>query len=523
MSSLTVILESKAWAEVTADKSLLPDNIGAFTAPLPEFAEVGRRLKKEGARLVAEWASDETAFGRGFSIYASYARGAEYIIITSNLEKGKLDFPSLSKKFVAASRFERTIASLMGLRPMGLTDVRPWIKHEDWPVEAYPLRKSFKASQKMPRVEGTYKWVRAEGEGVYEIPVGPVHAGIIEPGHFRFQALGEDILNLEERLGYVHKGIEKKFESLSWTDGARLAARVSGDSTVAHATAYCRAVEAMCGITAPPRADYIRALMLEMERIANHLGDIGAICNDAAFAFFNYQFSRLREAALRINKAVFGHRFMMNTITPGGVSIDIDSTGVSRIRDELKTLTPEFEELADIYIDNPSLGNRVYGAGFFSKESALNLGCVGIVARASNVPLDARITRPYPPYDTLPPNICTEDSGDVHGRIMVRIREVRESIRLIESILTGLPDGAIKTPFKAPSADKKGFAVVEGWRGEIVYWVQSGPAGEINRCMARDPSAVNWLALESAIKGNLVPDFPLCNKSFNQSYSGNDL
>jgi len=523
MSSLTVILESKTWAEITSDKTRRRDNIAAFTAPLSEFAEVGRRLKKEGARLVAEWASDGAAFGRGFSIYAAYARGAEYIIVTSNLEKGQLAFPGLSKKFVAASRFERAIASLMGLRPTGLTDKRPWIKHEDWPADAFPLRKSFKASQKMPRVEGTYEWVRAEGEGVYEIPVGPVHAGIIEPGHFRFQGLGEDILNLEERLGYVHKGIEKKFESLSWTDGACLAGRVSGDSTVAHATAYCRAVEALCGITAPPRADYIRALMLEMERIANHLGDIGGICNDAAFAFFNYQFSRLKETAQRLNKAVFGHRFMMDTITPGGVSVDIDSSGISRIREELRALAPEFENLAAIYIDNPSLGNRVYGAGFLSKDTAMNLGCVGIVARASGIPLDARITAPYPPYDTLPPNICTEASGDVHGRIMVRIQEVRESMRLIESILTGLPEGAVKAPFKAPFADKKGFAVVEGWRGEIVYWVQSGPDGEINRCMARDPSAINWLALESAIKGNLVPDFPLCNKSFNQSYSGNDL
>ncbi len=523
MSSLTIILESKTWTEVKADKSQRPHNTGAFTAPLSEYAEVGRRLKKEGARLVAQWASDETAFGRGYAVHASYARAKEYIIITSNIEKGELAFPSLSKQFVAASRFERTMASLMGLSPTGLSDERPWIKHEDWPSEAFPLRKSFKATEKMTRVEGTYEWVRAEGEGVYEIAVGPVHAGIIEPGHFRFQALGEDILNLEERLGYVHKGIEKKFEALSWADGARLAARVSGDSAVAHATAYCRAVEAMCEITAPPRADYIRALMLEMERIANHLGDIGAICNDAAFAFFNYQFSRLRETMLRLNNTLFKHRFMMDTIMPGGVSIDIDPSGISRIREELKTLAPEFEDLAKIYIDNPSLGNRVYGAGFLSKKTALNLGCVGIVARASGISTDARITAPYPPYDTLGPNICTAVSGDVHGRIMVRIQEVRESMRLIESILTGLPEGAIKTPFKTPSADKKGFAVVEGWRGEIIYWVQSGPDGKINRCLPRDPSAVNWIALESAIKDNLVPDFPLCNKSFNQSYSGNDL
>ncbi len=523
MSSLTEILESPEWAEISADKSQRPKGVPAFTAPLPEFSEVGRRLKKEGARLVAEWASDETAFGRGFAVHAAYARKKEYIIVTSCLGKDEADFPGLSKHFVAASRFERAIFSLMGLTPKGLSDKRPWIKHEDWPPNAFPLRKTFDAAEKMPRVEGDYAWIRAEGEGVYEIPVGPVHAGIIEPGHFRFQALGEDILNLEERLGYVHKGIEKRFEALSWTGGARLAARVSGDTTVAHATAYCRAVEAASGCEPPARADWLRAIMLERERVANHLGDIGAICNDAAFAFFNYQFSRLRETVLRTNKRLFGHRLMMDTVTPGGVTADLDDTGTSLIREELRSLSHEFERLALIYVDNPSLGNRVYGAGFLSRETAVELGCVGIVARASNLPLDARISRPYPPYDTLAPEIRTEKTGDVHGRIMVRIEEVRESIRLIESMLSGLPAGEIICPFKAPEPGKKGFAVVEGWRGEIVYWVQSGPKGEINRCVPRDPSAVNWLALESAIKGNLVPDFPLCNKSFNQSYSGNDL
>ncbi|MFQ5480889.1 MAG: NADH-quinone oxidoreductase subunit C [Thermodesulfobacteriota bacterium] len=523
MSSLTAILESPEWAGLRADSSLRHEHIPGFIAPIEEFAEVGRRLKKEEARLVAEWASDDTAFERGFAVHASYAKKKEYVILTSYLKAGTFTFPSLSKHFVAASRFERTIHSLMGLTPGGLSDKRPWIKHEDWPEDAFPLRKTFDAAQKMPRIDGDYAWVRAEGDGVYEIPVGPVHAGIIEPGHFRFQALGEDILNLEERLGYVHKGIEKRFESLSWYEGARLAARVSGDTTVAHSTAYCRALEALCGCEPPARANWLRAIMLERERIANHLGDIGAICNDAAFAFFNYQFSRLRETILRTNKTIFGHRLMMDGVIPGGVTADLNAKDITSIKDELKGILAEFELLALIYIDNPSLGNRVYGTGFLSRETAVELGCVGIVARASNVPIDARISMPYPPYDTLPPDIRTEKTGDVHGRIMVRIEEVRESVRLIKSMLSGLPEGTLKKPIKNPEPDKKGFALVEGWRGEIVYWLHSGPEGEINRCMVRGPSAVNWLALESAIKCNLVPDFPLCNKSFNQSYSGNDL
>jgi len=523
MMTLVEVLEEIPESGLRSDRDQRPEEITAFMVRVEKFAEAGRLFKKAGARLAAEWASDESGSGRGFSVHALYTRGSEYIIVRSRLARGEVAFPGLSKKFISASRFERTIKSLMGLRPAGLLDNRPWIKHEDWPEDAYPLRKSFDAGKKMPRIDGNYAFIEASGEGVYEIPVGPVHAGIIEPGHFRFQAVGEDILNLEERLGYVHKGIEKRFEALSWEEGARLAGRVSGDSTVAHATAYCRAVEAASGVRAPERADWIRALMLERERIANHLGDIGAICNDAAFAFFNYQFSRLREYILRTNYEVFGHRLMMDRIVPGGVSVDIDSGTIALITEEIISIVPEFERLVEIYVDNPSLGNRVSGAGVLSEDKARALGCVGVVARASNIALDARLSRPYPPYDRLVPKIVTADSGDVHGRVMVRIGEVRESIRLIGRMLEEMPAGDIKRPFSAPKPGEKGLSIVEGWRGEIVYSVETGPDGKINRCMVRDPSAVNWLGLESAIKGNLVPDFPLCNKSFNQSYSGHDL
>jgi Ni,Fe-hydrogenase III large subunit len=263
--------------------------------------------------------------------------------------------------------------------------------------------------------------------------------------------------------------------------------------------------------------------MLERERLANHLGDIGAICNDAAFAFFNYQFSRLREHVLMTNAKVFSNRLLMDIIVPGGVLRDISAADKALIIEEKNSISLEFERLADIYIDNPSLGNRVFGAGILSEENALELGCVGIVARASNIALDARVTMPYPPYERLVPEVITADSGDVQGRIMVRIGEVRESLRLLGRIIEEMPEGDISIPFSAPKPGKKGISIIEGWRGEIVCWVQTGPKGEINRCMVRDPSAVNWLALESAIKGNLVPDFPLCNKSFNQSYSGHDL
>jgi len=350
-----------------------------------------------------------------------------------------------------------------------------------------------------------------------------VHAGIIEPGHFRFLAMGEDVLNLEERLGYTHKGIEKRFEQLSWAEGARLAGRVSGDSTVAHALTYCRAVEALGDLGVPERAAWLRAIMLERERIANHLGDIGAIANDAAFTFLFYQFMRLKELVLRENQRFFGHRYQMDRILPGGVAVDLPTDGPALIEEEMISLLAEFERVVKIYDLNASLDDRLRSTGILSAEMARDLGTVGYVARASGQRLDCRLQAPFSPYDKIPPRMVVLNSCDVHARAWVRVEEIRDSIRLIRELAATLPDGEIQTPLAVIPPDSSSFAVVEGWRGEIVYWLQSGLKGEINRCAIRDPSSVNWLGLEQAIHGNIVPDFPLCNKSFNQSYSGNDL
>jgi Ni,Fe-hydrogenase III large subunit/Ni,Fe-hydrogenase III component G len=505
------------------DDTLAPSSVMSLTVPRPRFAEAALALKREYALLAAEWAVDETPFGRGFGVYACFRREQEYLVVRTEAPVDDPTFPSLTKKYVAAYRFERQIRSLMGVTPVGNPDDRPWIKHEDWPENAWPLRKSFDASMKLPRVPGEYRWIRAEGEGVYEIPVGPVHAGIIEPGHFRFQAMGEDIINLEAKLGYVHKGIEKRFESLSWQEASRLAGRVSGDSTVAHSLAYAQAAEAISGGIVPDRALWLRALFLERERIANHLGDLGAICNDVAFAFLLYQFHRLKEMLLRTNMKLFGHRFMMDRTVPGGTAVDIDAEGVTTILSEMDWLAKEFERLVVIYDENSSVEDRVRDTGILKSAKARDLGVVGFVARASGLNLDCRINHPFPPYDRISVSIPVLVSGDVHARAWVRVEEIRDSIRIIREILKTLPDGKISVPPGEPGPDRSGFAAVEGWRGEILYWVQSGPKGEINRCMVRDPSSVNWLGLEQCIHGNIVPDFPVCNKSFNQSYSGNDL
>ena len=504
---------------------LYPVTVPRLRIPREQFEDAAKVMKQAGARLVAEWGVDETLIGRSFALFACFARENGYLLLHCELPLADPSFPSLSKLFTPAFRFERQIHSLLGFLPTGHvhTDLRPWIKHEDWPPDAWPLRKDFAAGQRMPRVEGEYKWIRAEGEGVYEIPVGPVHAGIIEPGHFRFQAMGEDVINLEERLGYTHKGIEKRFEQLSWQEGARLAGRVSGDSTVAHALTYCRAVEELAETRVPPRAAWLRALMLERERIANHLGDVGAIATDAAFTFIFYQLMRLKEDILRGNKRLFGHRYLMDRVVPGGVASDLHADGRAVIEEELTCFLDEFERLVTIYDLNASLDDRLRGAGILPAEMARDLGTVGYVARASGQELDCRLQAPFLPYDRIVPKMVVLNSCDVHARAWVRIEEIRESVRLIRELLATLPEGEILVPLGAIEPDRSSFAMVEGWRGEIVYWLQSGLKGEINRCAIRDPSSVNWLGLEQAIHGNIVPDFPLCNKSFNQSYSGNDL
>jgi Ni,Fe-hydrogenase III large subunit/Ni,Fe-hydrogenase III component G len=488
-----------------------------------DFASIGRELKAMGFRLCAEWATDETRSGKGFSVFAAYHKDSDYLVVSAALPAVDPEFPSLAGYFHAAWRFERQIRSLMGIDPAGNPDKRPWIMHEDWPPDEHPLRKSFDLNARIGRVKGDYHWVQAEGHGVMEIPVGPVHAGIIEPGHFRFQAIGEDIINLETRFGYVHKAIEKRFEALGWHDAVRLSGRVSGDSTVAHAVAFCMASERASNTEPSLRAMYVRAVMIEIERIANHLGDIGAICNDTGFAFLHYQFSALRERVLRTNKEVFGHRLMMDRVSLGGVTVDVQRQSAERIRHGLDALEREFERLVPIYEDNPSLEDRVYDTGVLTPEIAGTIGVVGYVARSSGLAVDVRLQTPFPPYNRhVPARVCLS-SGDVHARAWVRIEEVRDSIRLVRAMLDDMPGGPLAAEWREPPPGASGFSAVEGWRGEIIYWVRSGAEGSIDRCMVRDPSSVNWLAIEQAIKGNIVPDFPLCNKSFNQSYSGHDL
>ncbi|MBI3793771.1 MAG: hypothetical protein HY280_03455, partial [Nitrospinae bacterium] len=331
------------------------------------------------------------------------------------------------------------------------------------------------------------------------------------------------VLNMEEKLGYVHKGIEKRFESLGWPKMARLAGRVSGDSTVAHALGFCMAFEKLSGAKSAERANWIRALLLERERMANHLADLAAITNDTSFTFCFYQFWNLRERMLRTNQKLFGHRLLMDVVTPGGVANDLDHGGVSAILEEFKFILPEFERIAEIFDGRPSLKDRLYNTGVLLPAVAENLGLVGFAGRASGRDLDARKQWLFSPYDVVAPNTHVLHSGDVHARAWMRIEEFRDSARMIKEFLGLMPKGAVVTPPLAPPPNTAGFSAVEGWRGEIIYWLKTAPDGSLGRCMVRDPSNVNWLALEQSVKADMVPDFPVNNKSWNNSYSGNDL
>jgi Ni,Fe-hydrogenase III large subunit len=353
-----------------------------------------------------------------------------------------------------------------------------------------------------------------------------VHAGIIEPGHFRFSCNGETVVRLEERLGYVHKGTERLMIGASLDRAAKLAGRVSGDSTVAYALAFARAVEAALGIEPPPRAAWLRALMAELERLANHFGDIGAICNDASFSLIHAHCGILREHTLRAAHTCFGHRLMMDRVVPGGVAGDLAGGGVESLRTLIATVRRRFPELVELYDSTASLQDRTVSTGILAPELARQYGVGGFVGRASGRAFDARKRPGYAPYTSLAFETPARSEGDVDARVWVRIEEVRQSLGLIEQILDRLPSGATLAGTSASGGSDgagEGAALVEGFRGDILVWVRLRGEGMVDRCHLRDPSWFQWPLLEAAIEGNIVADFPLCNKSFNCSYSGHDL
>ena len=419
-------------------------------------------------------------------------------------------FPSVGQFHAPAIRLERAIRDLYGLVPRHAPDMRPWLDHGRWRAQAQLA------------LDGAgYSFLPVEGGDLHQIPVGPVHAGIIEPGHFRFTASGETIVRLEERLGYVHKGIESLMVGATLERAVELACHTSGDSAVAYGIAFARAVEAAAGISPPPRAIYLRALMAELERIANHLGDFGAICNDASFTLMHAHCGVLRERTLRAAHAAFGHRLMMNCIPPGGVASDIARDGLLGVRDCIAEIRRRFPAFVEIYDDTASLQDRTVGTGILKPELAQRFAAGGYVGRASGRNFDARRDLAYAPYDALSFEVPVQDAGDVDARVDIRVREIVQSLNLIDQLLENLPVSTVRVD--VPKRAGEGIAVAEGFRGDVLAWVRMNADGTVARCHLRDPSWFQWPLLEVVVEGNIVADFPLCNKSFNCSYSGHDL
>jgi Ni,Fe-hydrogenase III large subunit len=461
--------------------------------------------------LLGLWAERE-------QVHMAVEDDGEFGVLSFVCEDGR--FPSVGQSHPPAIRLERAVRDLWGLEPEGLADTRPWLDHGRWQLPG--ARDNGLVA---PRVAGGYAFLPAEGESLHQIPVGPVHAGIIEPGHFRFTANGEAVVRLEARLGYAHKGIERLMEGAPLDRASVLAGRVSGDSTVAYALAFARAIEAAHGVQVPQRAVWLRALMAELERLANHFGDFGAICNDAAFAMMHAQCGHLREQVLRVADSCFGHRLMMDRVVPGGVQRDLPGDGDDLVHSLLVDIRRRFPELVELYDNTASLQDRTVGTGFLSPQLARQYGCGGYVGRASGRKVDARRLPGYPPYDLLRFEVPVRQDGDVDARIWIRILEVEQSVALIDQILRQIPSGAIAHRLDALSTPqaREGVALVEGFRGDVLVWVRIGAGGAVERCHLRDPSWFQWPLLEAAIEGNIVADFPLCNKSFNCSYSGHDL
>lgn len=456
-----------------------------------EWQQAVRRLAGGEATLLGLW-------GEPGRVHMALFENDAAALISIGCPDGR--YVSVGAVHPPAIRLERTLRDMHGLEPVGLPDARPWLDHGANPT--------------------AYAFLPVEGEGVHQIPVGPVHAGIIEPGHFRFTCDGENVVRLEERLGYVHKGIEALMCGATVERAARLAGRTSGDSTVAYALAFARAVEAASATEPPRRAVWLRAVLAELERIANHLGDFGAICNDASFSIMLAHCGILRERVLRCAAACFGHRLMMDCVVPGGVAVDLSSDGAQRMRELLAELRHRFPPLVKLYDGAASLQDRTVGTGILRVELARRFGAGGYVGRASGRAFDARRSIGYPPYDELRFDVPVLTEGDVNARVWIRIKEIEQSLSLLEQLLARLPSGDVRAPLEGGVGE--GLALAEAFRGDVLVWLRLD-GGHVDRCHLRDASWFQWPLLEAAIEGNIVADFPLCNKSFNCSYSGHDL
>ncbi len=535
------------YAELMQRADHIPSNIPCrrLRVNREQWLLTAQTLGASAARLLSLWGSDHRDRDGCFRIHAAWILPDSVILLEHPIDTREHNaavtpsYPGLARIFPSARRMQRAIYDLLGVvAEEPERDQRGWLRHDGWPRDWFPLRRDAEDQTSCPSDSAAYPFLSVHGDGVHELAVGPVHAGTIEPGHFRFSVVGEKVLLLEERLGYTHKGVARRFTELSQREGHRLAARLSGDSAVAFSWAYCAALESVTATPCPARATLLRALALEHERIANHLGDIGAIGNDAGFAFGLTQFSRLKEDLLRTNRSVFGARYLMDYVLPGGVATDLPDHAPSLLIETYSGIEEGVLAMRAIYGEHAGLRDRLSGTGTLERKVAERLGALGLSARASGIAGDLRADHPWPPYHLLlqklpgkaPLGPITYPDGDVAARVEVRFDETLQSLALCRLLLEELASAALSSPQPQPvqatipvaAPYRQGIGLIEGWRGPVMVALETGPDGSIRRCHTHDPSWQNWPLLEYAILGNIVPDFPLINKSFNLSYSGQD-
>jgi len=528
MPPAPIVLDSLRRAVIEAGAAgVAASSATAIQCRLPswEIPALADRLATLGAHCQFLAAADTRATNDDFTLAYVFAppRLSPAVTVLVPVPAAAPRFASLATRSFAASRFEREIHDLFGLVPLGHPDLRRLALHQYWPEGYHPLRRDTVSRTDFIDTGQPFPFRHVEGEGIFEVTVGPVHAGIIEPGHFRFSVEGETIVNLETRLGFVHKGTEKLFEGLAFDRAPALAERISGDTSVGHVLAYCQAVEALAGCRVPPRASWLRVVLLELERIYNHIGDVGMIVNDTGFGFGHAHCFRIREELLRLNERLTGHRLMRGAVVPGGVTGPIVTAPVPDAVTTVENLVAEFVEIASLCLDNTTVLERLQGTGRLTTQTAAEMQVVGLAGRASGIDADARRDAPFAAYGEMDVRVAVYETGDVWARTMVRIDEAREAARLIRTVADRDAEGATRVPLPPLTVGAHAFGLVEAWRGPIWHWILADGPASLGRVKVVDPSFRNWPALEYAVLKNIVPDFPLCNKSFNLSYSGNDL
>ena len=432
-------------------------------------------------------------------------------------------YPSLTPLMPQMHWFERGIFDMFGVVADGHPRLKNLHLHEQYPVSLQPLRHEPLLPEQISHTDRKYHFLTVKGEGIYELPVGPIHAGVIEPGHFRFSCFGETIVNLEIQLGFVHRGVEKRMTEVPWRKARFVAEAAAGDTAAANALAHAITVESLLEIEPPAKAQYLRSLALEIERLAMHIIDIGGLAGDIGLVTIAAALSRLRGKALGMGDLLAGSRFLKAFILPGGVR-KIEPKSLAAIKLSVVDLRRELEPLLTLFFTQQSVRDRMDGIGKISRSLALEFGLIGVAGRACGIEYDTRNCFTQGVFPALAEPGVVEPNGDVYCRGKVRAREILNSLTMIERLIDGMPEGDLyNEPGKVLPANATSFAVVEAFRGELVHLAFTDENGAFSRYAIKDPSFNNWTAISIVIRNNLIADFPLCNKSLSLSYSGNDL